>query len=473
MSTNINITVDNSSLTLAVKLMQEAARKAQQQKEADKKLEDEAVKAAAAAEAERANNGQLSGGSISDKRDAQGNPLFGSKISIPTLDRRPAANRQGYGALLAGPFVYSNYGGSNTGLTIRCRGNRNVVGSRFSYEQNTAYPEGVVVAGPTANTETLEAADTLGSLTTNSYLGQDQATGDIITWQEQLATEALYPSLKCVYAVQNGTYNTVLNWQKESFTIPAPPYNVVDLAGNLVSVSKFRPLNATKSFTHEFIVRMPTTTMEDGPGRTYNFSINPLARVVSTSCKILISFAGLTISVSAGELFEAISSIILLFTDGPAGTPIGQTRVVPRSDRSSNYYAECLIRNPNFTTSSGQSLNGTTARPGFNNTGAFALPAASIGSFVHFALTRYPVNSSYRWAMFANGVRLINDITEPSNWATTYGAQPPSVDVTIENRGSKFDRDTLPSVGIHGARFTPKVLYTNNFTPPATLIRFA
>ena len=102
MSTNINITVDNSSLTLAAKLIQEAARESQQKKESDKKLEDEAAKAAAAEEAERAKNGRSlgqngagqGGGSISDKRDAQGNPLFGSKISIPTLNRRPAANRR-------------------------------------------------------------------------------------------------------------------------------------------------------------------------------------------------------------------------------------------------------------------------------------------------------------------------------------------------------------------------------------------
>jgi hypothetical protein len=461
MSTRINIAVDNGGLLNRNAQQTSANRQAKLESDRTLSLSAEAVDARIAAQAAKG-------------LPVDGRPLYGNNVSrIRRIDQEPAAFRSGYGALLAGPFVYSNYGGSNTGLTIRCKGNRNVIGSRFSYEQNTAYPEGVVVAGPRENTQTLEATDTLGPVTTVSYSGQDQATGDIVTWPEQWATEAVYPSLKCVYAVQNGPYDTVLNWQKESFAIPAPPYNILDLSGNLAPVSGFRPLNVTRSFTHEFIVRMPTTTMEDGPERLYGFTVNALARVVSTSCKMLVSFAGLTISVSAGELREALNSIILLFTDGPAGTPIGQTRVVSRSDRSSTYYAECLIRNPNFSASDGQPLNGTTARPGFNNVGAFALPDAIPSSFVHFALTRYPVDSGYRWAMFVNGVRLMNGILEPTNWATTYGAQPPSVDVTVENRGSKFDRSTLPSMGIHGARFTPKVLYTDNFTPPTTLISFA
>lgn len=105
MSTNINITVDSSNLTMAVKLLQEAAREAQQKKESDKKLEDEAVKEAAAETAKRAKNGQLlgqngagqggGGANASDERDAQGNLIFGSRITMPTIDRRPAANRRG------------------------------------------------------------------------------------------------------------------------------------------------------------------------------------------------------------------------------------------------------------------------------------------------------------------------------------------------------------------------------------------
>lgn len=107
MSTNINITVDSSSLTLAVKLLQEAARNAQLQKESDKKLEDDASKAAEAEKARRAKSSQNSSGgnlgtgipgggaNVSNQRDAKGNPIFGSKIEIPTIDRRPAASRRG------------------------------------------------------------------------------------------------------------------------------------------------------------------------------------------------------------------------------------------------------------------------------------------------------------------------------------------------------------------------------------------
>ena len=80
MSTNINITVDNSNLVEAAKTLQQAARQSQQQKETEKKLEEKAT-------AERVKVQATQG------RDANGNPtIIGASFTQPQIDRRPAAS---------------------------------------------------------------------------------------------------------------------------------------------------------------------------------------------------------------------------------------------------------------------------------------------------------------------------------------------------------------------------------------------
>ena len=99
MSTNINITVDSSNLTIAAKLFQEASRQFKQQKESEKILESKIQK-------ERSDNllassgqtGQtVQGGQTSTQPNANNNATgrnsFGYFPTQPYRQRRPAANR--------------------------------------------------------------------------------------------------------------------------------------------------------------------------------------------------------------------------------------------------------------------------------------------------------------------------------------------------------------------------------------------
>jgi hypothetical protein len=101
MSTNINITVDNSNLTRAAKLFQETSRQSKQQKESEKILESKIQK-------ERSDNllassgqtGQtVQGGQTSTQPNANNNATdrnsFGYFPTQPYRQRRPAANRRG------------------------------------------------------------------------------------------------------------------------------------------------------------------------------------------------------------------------------------------------------------------------------------------------------------------------------------------------------------------------------------------
>ena len=82
MSTNINISVGDNKLLDQARLQQNASRQAQLEKEASKRLQGEA-------EMNRVNALAAQG------KDANGNPLTGTRFQVPQLDRRPAANRAG------------------------------------------------------------------------------------------------------------------------------------------------------------------------------------------------------------------------------------------------------------------------------------------------------------------------------------------------------------------------------------------
>lgn len=90
MSTNINITVGDNALLDRAKQQQAANRQVQLNRENSTRLEaqatDERTKAQAAA-----------------GKDANGNPLYGVLTTTPSIDRRPAANRQGDVAILLVP----------------------------------------------------------------------------------------------------------------------------------------------------------------------------------------------------------------------------------------------------------------------------------------------------------------------------------------------------------------------------------
>jgi hypothetical protein len=441
MSTRINIAVDNGGLLNRNAQQTSANRQAKLESDRTLRLSAEAVDARIAAQAAK-------GLSI------EGQPLYGNNASrTRRIDQEPAAFRSGYGALLAGPFVYSDYGGSHSGLTVRCRGNRNVFASRFNYEENKAFPEGITVSGPTANTIALEPAPVPDQPEAVFYFGQRQDNNEFLGWAYLDELSANLPNCTCRYAVQNAPYNTILNWQRGEFTIPPPPYNVVSLAGNLEPASGFRPLVRTGSFTHEFIMRMPAGQFDESPSPTY---LTANAQPIRSS-GVFSAFGGISITMFARDLWDTTDLFLISLTE-PFVNP---NLFIYEVRRTSAFAPRCTIFAPNFT------LNDVSVQT------TFELPEITPGSFVHCALTRYPVGAAYRWNFFVNGLPLMTGIVEPDDWESTYGTQPPSVATTAFSNRNRYASTVLPLPAIHASRFTPRVLYSGAFTPPVSITSFA
>lgn len=161
MSTNINISVGDNKLLAQASLQQNASRQAQLEKEANKRLKSEA-------EINRVNALAAQG------KDANGKPLTGTRIQLPQVDRRPAANRTGgefflmrpdaepaasqvqlsnrglisFASVSSGTPTYSGVLGPNSSPTLICdsspRGNYVNITGRFPFENSTSrFKEGV------------------------------------------------------------------------------------------------------------------------------------------------------------------------------------------------------------------------------------------------------------------------------------------------------------------------------------------
>ncbi len=161
MSTNINISVGDNNLLNQARLQQNASRQAQLEREANKRLEVEATDARTKAQAAAG-------------KDANGNPLTGTRIQVPQVDRRPAANRTGgefflmrpdaepaasqvqlshrglisFASVVGGTPTYSGVLGPNSSPTLICdsspRGNYVHITGRFPFEGSSSrFKEGV------------------------------------------------------------------------------------------------------------------------------------------------------------------------------------------------------------------------------------------------------------------------------------------------------------------------------------------
>jgi hypothetical protein len=452
MSTNINITVGDNALLDAAKQQQAANRQAQLNREASTRLEAQATAARTAALATQG-------------RDANANLIHGALFTQPLIDRRPVANRQGYGALLTAPFTYVNYGGSNSGLIVRCRGNRNVPAARFSYEESKVYSEGVVVNGPTLGTFALEPAPAPNQPPATVVSGQRQDNGEFLTFTNYTESSTELPSTFNAYVVQSGEYDTVLDWQRGAFSdeIPEPPYNVINLTGSEAPVSGFRSLDRTGAFTHEFIMRMPITAFDDIASIAYT---TEGAIVPIRSAGITVQFGGLTVTIGARDSW-VISGGFQLDTFEPS--PFGGTIIIPITEltRTSAFSVGASIFAPTFTDSDGEFLQGSPP------VGFYPLSTVEPGDFVHCALSRYRSEAGFRWALHVNGTRLLSGIQEPSTWSDTYGTQPPSVRIFTTASRNRIAPTVLPVPALHASRFTPRAMYFDTFTPPSSITSFA
>ena len=437
MSTYINISVGDNKLLEQARQQQAASRQAQLEKEANQRLEAQATEERTKALATKG-------------LDANGNPLLGTSSPQPEVDRRPAANRQGYGALLTGPFVYASYGGSHSGLTVRCRGNRNVPASRFSYEEDKAYPEGVTVAGPTGTTFALEPAPAPNQPEPVYYYGQRQDNGEFLGWLNYDEESTEIPVLTCRYIVQNQPYNTVLNWQRGALAleIPQPPYNVQGLDGGLQAAGSSRTLNTVNTFTNEFIIRLPADAYDDSSAVSYVVTNSTPVRTSGVN----VDFGGITLRIFCRDVWTRTDAFLIQGT-----TPNPFSFVLYEFTRQNDFDASFILAAPAFTPSEGNTVT---------------LMGVGPGSFVHCALTRSFVNDTPRWTAYLNGTPVFN-VQEPSSWAQTYGTQPPSVVVSLFSNRSRYASNVLPVPALHAVRFTPKALYTGAFTPPTSITTFA
>jgi hypothetical protein len=297
------------------------------------------------------------------------------------------------------------------------------------------------------------------------YYGQRLDNGEFLGWFNYDQISTTQPELHCIYAVQNQPYDTILTWQIADYAAPAPPYDVVNLGGNLQPTGGFKALQAIGRFTHEFIMRMPLNKFNDDPSTTYTTNLSAPNR----SASILVAFGGINIRISAGNAWSKTDTFLMQLLEPFVFSGLN----VFEYQRLSDFDCRCIVHAPTFKTEDGIPL----ANPGGgilvdpDTTGQFTLTGIEPGSFVHCALTRYIDNSTPRWGFFVNGIPLLVGIQEPADWASTYGTQPPSALIKVSSFRQASGSNVLPVAALHAARFTPKVLYRESFTPPTAITR--
>jgi hypothetical protein len=155
-STNINITVGDDALLNRVKQQQSANRQAQLEREASARLEAQATAARTTA-------------LTAAGKDAAGNPLIGTRLQVPQLERRPAATRQGGSGFNLIPSAdYTSFGFEALTRGIKATTFTNITaGSSGSYT-DFFRPQYRATGGP-ANSSYLQAQPrALGSIYTES-----------------------------------------------------------------------------------------------------------------------------------------------------------------------------------------------------------------------------------------------------------------------------------------------------------------
>jgi hypothetical protein len=425
---------------MAVKLLQEAARKGQQQKESDKKLEDEAIKAAAAENAKRAKNGQSlgqngagQGGSaanISGKRDAQGNPLYGSKITIPTIDRRPAANRVSGlpNFILAPPFDpvgTSHFGRSKgTGSLTRNEWFLAFLESQGNFLTPGGGPPTLFTVSPggphglnylrfaPANITIYTAFAGIGA----SFLPRTQTAVD----EPGVSSNEVGTSL-----TRNNTRENVFAFRPS----PLSPYTLYDL-------------NKLKGYTFEFYVKRPTVTQSD-------FTIIPDPNFVLTSTFVETSrvFAFLE-AAGPGDFFPPIRDLIEVSHTirgfrtylQPGVTTWSTSMAIGYLNRNTSYFS--------WTNATGDSTYTFDEWQHF----AVCIDADTASLYIGGQL------ASTRSHAFADIMQEYADAAQEAG--DTDGR------LTLRARTSARISTTGGETGVQGIRFTPRVLYTESFTPP-------
>jgi hypothetical protein len=476
MSTRINVTVGDGGLL--DRNAQQTAANRQARVLADRR---------AAAEAEGVER------RAADRIAAGLDPLTGLPASSPSsastinrLDQEPAANRRGgLAALLAGPFVYRDYGGSFSGLTVRCRDNRNVPGSRYEFRPEAVidfegggsatqllldqgFPEGVQVVGPTATTFALEPPlpeEQPETVTFSGIVLGDNGPvpqGSTFSWENMAQEMPAESTTRIYYAVQQNAYDTVVI-QDPSLPVPV---GTLSLDGEVVPFERFKPLAAVKTFTAEAVVRLPQDAFDDGPNTQYFGLLGTNAGFPALLASTNISFNGFNIGLNIVQLWslDKVFGVSLTLPTDLAGLQI----TVREARRTNPFAVNCSISGLGFTTSTGQPVSSILGSATIYN-----LPAAEPGDYVHVAVTRYNTENGYRWNFYLNGQAVETGIAEPETWESTDGQRPFYSRVAFGTLRGDGGGKILTVPALHACRFTSRVLYTEPFTPPPFITRFA
>jgi hypothetical protein len=500
MSTRINISIDDGGLVDRNAQQQAAARQANQQRATAEK---------AAAEGQR----QLEEDRIRKGLDpvtGERLPSAGSSSRARRIDQEPAANRRGFPSILLVPSSdYTDYGGTYTGLRSRAKNIPSPIFSRYEYATQTEPTVGLFV--PDGGPNGLGALELNppqfpeGPSATNQYDRRTAQDGTTDFTVRDITYRDPYPtnqpprifSTYLVYAAFPSAYDTVPQWMGPSssidFQIPLPPYAVVSASNEFVYPSTKHTLNQIGSFTHEFMMR----------GAAFNYEeTTDIVRSVGESTADRI----MNLTISAGGVFFDV-----IVTDWPtteyfySNVSVGgipQLRDVIYKKRfsiSARFNAPALYFESPPTPGAlppGSDPEGPLNFQAFYNLEPVNPPAPTVvgrefptlespvdtlggEGWTHIAICRSKANEFGTWKFFINGTQVglfplgSDDVfVDRAEWRDTYGTQPPSASLRLTSRLATVANSTPLKPAISGYRFTPKALYSENFTPPTAIEGF-
>lgn len=425
MSTNINITVGDNALLDSAKANQVANRQTQLEREASQRLAAEATDARTKAQAAAG-------------KDANGNSLYGVPITKPDIDRRPAAtNNQVNTSMLLVPNPLAE--GEDT-LRVISRSTQTQLYFDPGYYANPAYNRAGFLSGegPNGADAAGYVAATLGpTYNAGGYMLNIGRTGDpniydyggnefLYSTQVQLDGFAAYtpnPRVPEKFKISKLSYWTVESWIRAGFNVGQSNTQVSSIISG-------------PGFDFGFSIG----NQVNGPGNPYGngpYSISALGVYG-------VNYAN---PPSVGEpVFGIGSPFYSSHTSWRVW--IGDSKWVSRGD-------------PNQIVPS------------------VVVPTINYGSWHHFAA----VYSSGEYSFYFDGRFLFTIAlpllaetsgefyTAPLFYLIPWSELPIRIGAQVGS-GANTEIDGGPAA-FHGLRFTPRVLYSSNFTPPPTITTLA
>jgi hypothetical protein len=438
-----------------------------------------------------------------DRTAAGLDPLTGFPASTPSsastinrFDQEPAANRRGGdGILLVPQSPYTDFGGTLSGIFGSSRGGR-VLFSRFIYEDTTEYVFGqfspelrfALGEGPTGSNALAldyslpfedygiftnytqgEVFDPVNAVFVpqplpsgvwyNTFLDSGNNLVSPFTPIQRAALQ--YAKTPVSY---DGLSSALVN------TANAGPYLYKRLDGEIDQLSFSKRARDYRNVTHEFYIRFTDDTSKLGETRVrVGHADNSLPLETRRIADCVVQVDGISFRL---EVEEDRTTVLKTFV---RTSPTSQAAV---SDDVINN-----LLTLNITAESGvvEQQDTLVYLASSSSTNRFNFPLdeniapLSGVEWCHFALVRTYDSTVEKpvWSFYWRGVRLFT-ATASSTWESTNALAPIGARITLRsNRGQYAPVDYLLPA-IHGYRFTPKALYTEEtFTPPAKIAQLA